>query len=72
MQRGTLLLAKAPQLHATIQDCGMHTLPFLSLMFKSFTPYNTKFSSIKSQRVQRFVGDTACNGNGEILLIQAS
>ena len=69
MQRGTLLLAKAPQLHATIQDCGMHTLPFLSLMFKSFAQYNTKFSSLESQRVQRFVGDTACNGNGEILLI---
>ena len=72
MQRGTLLLAKAPPLHATIQDCGMHTFPFLSLMFKSFTPYDTKFSSIKSQRVQRYVGDIACNGNGEILLIQAS
>lgn len=69
MQRGTLLLASAPQLHATIQDCGMHTLPFLSLMFKSFAQYNTKFSSLQSQRVQRFVGDTACNGNGEILLI---
>lgn len=72
MQRGTLLLAKAPSLHATIQDCGMHTLPFLSLMFKSFTQYDTKFNSLKSQRVQRFVGDTACNGNGEILLVQAS
>lgn len=69
MQRGTLLLAKAPQLHATIQDCGMHTLPFLSLMFKSFTQYDTKFSRIKTQRVQRFVGDTGCNGNGEVLLI---
>lgn len=72
MQRGTLLLTKSAQLHATIQDCGMHTLPFLSLMFKSFIPYNTKFSGIKTQRVQRFVGDTACNGNGEILLLQTS
>ena len=67
MQRGTLLFAKAPQNHATIQDCGMHTLPFLSLMFKSFAQYHTKFSSIKSQRVQRFVGDISNNGNGEIL-----
>ena len=69
MQRGTLLLAKTPQLHATMQDCGMHTLSFLNLMFKSFAPYQTKFSDIKTQRVQRFVGDAACNGNGEILLI---
>ena len=67
MQRGTLLFAKAPQHHVTIQDCGVHTLPFLSLMFKSFAQYNTKFSNIKSQRVQRFVGDISNNGNGEIL-----
>lgn len=67
MQRGTLLLAEKPPLHATIQDCGKHTLPFLSLMFKSFAQYNTKFSNIRSQRVQRFVGDISNNGNGEIL-----
>jgi formylmethanofuran dehydrogenase subunit C len=69
MKRGTLLLTKLPNLHATIQDCGSHTLPFLSLMFKSFAQFKTKFSSIQTQRVQRFVGDAACNGNGEILLI---
>lgn len=69
MQRGTLLLSKIPPLHSTIQDCGMHTLPFLSLMFKSFNQYDSKFSHIHTQRVQRFVGDTACNGNGEILVI---
>lgn len=69
MQRGTLLLAKSPELHATIQDCGTHTLPFLSLLFSSFTQYNTSFSHINTQRVQRYVGDLACNGNGEILLI---
>ena len=69
MKRGTLLLTKLPNLHATIQDCGSHTLPFLSLMFKSFTQFKTKFSNIQTQRVQRFVGDAACNGNGEILLI---
>lgn len=71
MKRGTLLLTKTPQLHATIQDCGMHTLPFLSLMYQSFAQFDTKFSSLSSQRVQRFVGDAACNGNGEILLIAA-
>jgi len=69
MKRGTLILRKLPKLHATIQDCGMHTLPFLNLMFKSFKPFNTQFSNIETQRVQRFVGDAACNGNGEILLI---
>lgn len=69
MKRGTLLLTKLPKLHATIQDCGTHTLPFLNLMFKSFTKFNTKFSALETTRVQRFVGDATCNGNGEILLL---
>jgi formylmethanofuran dehydrogenase subunit C len=72
MKRGTLLLTKLPKLHATIQDCGTHTLPFLSLMFKSFAQFETQFSNIQTQRVQRFVGDAACNGNGEILLLLPS
>jgi formylmethanofuran dehydrogenase subunit C len=72
MKRGTLLLTKQPKLHATIQDCGTHTLPFLNLMFKSFKPFNTEFSNIETSRVQRFVGDAACSGNGEILLISHS
>ena len=69
MQRGTLLFNNAPELHATIQECGTHTLPFLSLMFKSFKQYDTQFSKLTTQHVQRYVGDVACNGNGEILVI---
>jgi len=69
MKRGTLLLAKTPILHTTIQDCGTHTLPFMNLMFKSIALLNTKFSNIETQRVRRLVGDTACNGNGEILIL---
>ena len=69
MKRGTLLLAKRPKLHASIQDCGTHTLPFLNLLFKSFKPFNTQFSNIETKRVQRFVGDAACSGNGEILIL---
>jgi formylmethanofuran dehydrogenase subunit C len=70
MHRGTLLLKKQPQLHATIQDCGIHTLPFLSLLFKSFAQYETQFSKLDSMRVQRFVGDLAYSGNGEILVLK--
>ncbi len=69
MKRGTLVLTKRPKLHATIQDCGTHTLPFLNLMFKSFKPFNTQFSNVETKRVQRFVGDAACGGNGEILIL---
>lgn len=69
MKRGTLLLTQKPTLHATIQDCGTHTLPFLALLFASFKPLASAFNQVKSQRVQRFGGDLACGGVGEILLI---
>ena len=73
MKRGTLLLKNQANLHATlhatIQDCGTHNLPFLSLLFQSFKLFPTQFNKIESQRVQRFAGDLACNGNGEILVL---
>ena len=68
MKRGTILLTQTPKLHSTIQDCGTHTLPFLALLFKSFHALPSQFSNIKSLRVQRYAGDLACNGNGEILI----
>jgi formylmethanofuran dehydrogenase subunit C len=69
MKRGTLLLTQKTTLHATIQDCGTHTLPFLALLFASFKPLASVFNQVKSQRVQRYGGDLACGGVGEILLI---
>ena len=72
MKRGTILLTQTPKLHATIQDCGMHSLPFLALLFKSFHALPSQFSNIKSLRLQRYAGDLACNGNGEILVLNKS
>ena len=69
MKRGTLLLKNQTDFHATIQDCGTHNLPYLALLFQSFTMLPSKFNQLKSQRVQRFAGDLACNGNGEILVL---
>ncbi|PPC86140.1 MAG: formylmethanofuran dehydrogenase subunit C [Methylotenera sp.] len=68
MKRGTILLTKTPKLHATLQDCGMHTLPFLALLFASFKGLSTRFNKMKNLRAKRFAGDLACNGNGEILI----
>jgi formylmethanofuran dehydrogenase subunit C len=68
MRRGTLLLFSQPKLHSTIQDCGSHTLPFLSLMFKSFRGLPSKFSGIDKNRVRRYAGDLANDGKGEILI----
>jgi formylmethanofuran dehydrogenase subunit C len=69
MKRGTILLNKPANFHATIQDCGTHDLPFLALLFQSFKAFSTKFNEVSNQRAQRFAGDLACNGNGEILVM---
>jgi len=70
MRRGTLLLTSKPAMHATLQDCGAHTLPFLSLMFKSFGELPSKFAKIDKNRVQRYAGDITNDGKGEILILQ--
>jgi formylmethanofuran dehydrogenase subunit C len=70
MRRGTLLLWNKPQLLASFNDCGLHTLGFLPLLFNSFKSINTKFadSSIAFNRVQRYAGDMSEIGRGEILV----
>lgn len=70
MRRGTLLLTQTPSLHATITDCGSNTLPFLSLMFKSFAGLPTRFTQIGQKRAHRYAGDIANDGKGEILVLQ--
>ena len=70
MRRGTLLVTQLPPLHATIMDCGMHTLPFLNLMFKSYEKFPGKFARINKNRVHRYAGDIANDGKGEILVLQ--
>jgi formylmethanofuran dehydrogenase subunit C len=72
MRRGTLLLTQTPKLHATIQDCGTHTLPFLSLMFKAFQHLPSKFAQLNKNRVQRYAGDLGNDGKGEILVFKES
>lgn len=69
MRRGTVLLKQQPILQATLQDCGMHTLPFLALLFKSFATLDTRFNTLQTTRAHRYVGDAAFKGNGEILVL---
>ena len=70
LRRGTLLLTKTPSAQATWQDCGTHTLPFLSLLFAALKPLDSKFAKLNNTRVQRWMGDASQNGKGEILLVQ--
>ncbi|MGQ2964487.1 formylmethanofuran dehydrogenase subunit C [Methylophilus sp.] len=70
MKRGTLLLAKAPAAQATWIDCGLHQLPFLNILYKSFKLLDSRFAGISSLRVQRWMGDMGGLGKAEILVIQ--
>ena len=70
MRRGTLLLWKQPSLSPTFNDCGSHTLAFLPILFASFRSLNSRFadSAQAFNRVQRFGGDMAETGRGEVLV----
>jgi len=70
MRRGTLLLWNQPQLSANFNDCGSHTLAFLPILFTSFKSLNSRFAddSVAFNRVQRYGGDMAETGQGEILV----
>jgi formylmethanofuran dehydrogenase subunit C len=70
MRRGTLLLWNQPQLMASFNDCGAHTLGFLPLLFVSFKTLNSKFSEVSAtfNRVQRYAGDMSEMGRGEVLV----
>jgi formylmethanofuran dehydrogenase subunit C len=70
MRRGTLLLWNQPQLSATFNDCGSHTLAFLPILFASFKKLNSKFAkeSASFNRVQKYGGDMSEMGRGEVLV----
>ncbi len=71
MKRGTLLLLQTPKqgISANFNDCGAHTLAFLPLMLSSFQNLDTKFANLTTfSRVQRYAGDLAGIGMGEVLV----
>ncbi len=70
MQRGTLLLWQSPQLCATFNDCGSHSLAFLPILFASFKQFDSKFAveSVAFNRVRRYGGDMAEKGRAEVLV----
>jgi len=70
MRRGTLLLWNTPQLSASFNDCGSHTLAFLPMLFNSFKTLDSRFadSATAFNRVRRYAGDMAEIGRGEVLV----
>ncbi len=70
MRRGTLLLWNQPQLSASFNDCGTHTLAFLPILFASFKTLNSRFADASTAfyRIQRYAGDMSEMGRGEVLV----
>jgi formylmethanofuran dehydrogenase subunit C len=70
MKRGTLLLRDAPALLPTFSDSGRQPLGFLSLLVRSWRALPGRFATIADSeaQVQRYMGDLANDGRGEILV----
>ena len=71
LKRGTLLLARTPaHLPATFQDCGEHTLLFLTLLEKQMQREPETYARFLplASTVRRYCGDMAWGGTGEILV----
>lgn len=69
MRRGTLIGPSAARLLPTFADCGRHELLILRLMQKYLVQVlGTDVPTLGQGAVQRFAGDLATIGKGEILL----
>ncbi len=66
-KRGSIILAKRPELSPTYIDCGPHVLTFARLFARSLKADSGAAAALLSGRLQRFGGDTAVYGKGEIL-----
>jgi formylmethanofuran dehydrogenase subunit C len=72
MRRGTLLLQHRPAaMVPTFNDCGEHSLNFLTLLLRSWRNLPTRFATLPDSRnrVRRYIGDLANDGRGEILVL---
>lgn len=71
MRRGTLLLPHKPKDVITgFHDCGRHSLGYLTLLLHELRRHHSTFRSLHPmrRRVQRYLGDAAVGGQGEMLI----
>ncbi|MEK4033797.1 formylmethanofuran dehydrogenase subunit C [Methylocystis sp. IM3] len=66
-KRGSIILARRPEIPPTYVDCGPHVFTFAGLFARGLKADSAAASALLSQRLQRFGGDTAVYGKGEIL-----
>ena len=70
MRRGTLLFPHKPAEITGFEDCGRHSLGYLTLLLHEIRTFESKFQSLHPmrRRVQRYKGDASINGQGEMLI----
>jgi formylmethanofuran dehydrogenase subunit C len=66
-KRGSIVLGKARELGPTYVDCGTHQLTFARLFARGLGDDSRRASRLLGGKLQRFGGDTAVYGKGEIL-----
>ena len=66
-KRGSLVLSRRPDLGPTYIDCGSHLLTFARLFSRSLKDDSAAAAALLAGKLQRFGGDTAVYGKGEIL-----
>ena len=72
MKRGTLLLSQeAESLPITFNDNGFQQLPFVTLLIRELEIWSDAFAQLNHNgtRIRRYLGDRACDGLGELILI---
>lgn len=71
MRRGTILLPHKPKdVISGFHDCGRHSLGYLTLLLHELRRHKSTFQSLHPmrRRIQRYLGDTAVGGKGEMLI----
>jgi len=69
MKRGTIVLgAGCSAMSPTFVDCGQHDLLAMRLLAGLIDPYSRHAAALLRRRLQRFAGDMAVLGKGEIFI----
>ncbi len=66
MRRGTIILGHAPTLAPTFVDCGAFELTFAAVFSRLLSPSSSGAAKLLARKLNRFGGDTAVLGKGEI------
>jgi formylmethanofuran dehydrogenase subunit C len=66
-KRGSIILAHPRDLGPTYVDCGAHHLAYARLLARALAGDSRRASRLLGGKLQRFGGDTAVYGKGEIL-----